>query len=160
MQMAAIEFARNVCGLTGANSTEFGDCQDPIIGLMTGWQHGETREHRHQGDQKGGTMRLGAYPCRLQPGTLAARIYGQTLINERHRHRYEMNRSYENILAENGMIISGDSPDGTLPEIIEIKDHPWFVGVQFHPELKSTPHRPHPLFVSFVRAALERGGAS
>jgi CTP synthase len=156
MQMAAIEFARNVCGLTGANSTEFGDCQDPIIGLMTGWQHGDTREHRHQGDQKGGTMRLGAYPCRLQLETLAARIYGQTLITERHRHRYEMNRFYEGILAEKGMIISGDSPDGTLPEIIELKDHPWFVGVQFHPELKSTPHRPHPLFVSFVQAALGR----
>jgi CTP synthase len=156
MQMAAIEFARNVCGLSGASSTEFGACEDPIIDLMTGWQRGEGREQRTQNDHKGGTMRLGAYPCRLHPDTLAACIYGTTMISERHRHRYEMNRSYESLLADKGMIISGDSPDGTLPEIIELKDHPWFVGVQFHPELKSTPHNPHPLFVSFVQAAMER----
>ena len=156
MQMAAIEFAQNVCGLSGASSTEFGACEDPIIDLMTGWQRGEGREQRTQNDHKGGTMRLGAYPCRLHPDTLAARIYGATMISERHRHRYEMNRSYESVLADKGMIISGDSPDGTLPEIIELKDHPWFVGVQFHPELKSTPHNPHPLFVSFVQAAMGR----
>jgi len=153
MQMAAIEFARNVCGLSGASSTEFGACEDPIIDLMTGWQRGEAREQRTQNDHKGGTMRLGAYPCRLHPDTLAARIYGTTMISERHRHRYEFNNAHRQLLEKAGLRISGTYPKADLVELIEIPDHPWFVACQFHPEFRSKPHVPHPLFRGFAQAA-------
>ena len=148
MQMAVIEFGRNVCGLTNANSTEVDEqTPHPVIAMMN--------EQRAIVD-KGGTMRLGAYPCTLQEGTLAAKLYGQTQISERHRHRYEFNNEYREHYAAKGMIFSGLSPDGGLVEIVEIRKHPWFVGVQFHPELKSRPFDCHPLFSGFVRAALQR----
>ncbi len=148
MQMAAIEFGRHVCGLTDANSSEVDpDTSHPVIALMN-QQRGVV--------QKGGTMRLGAYPCVLQDGSLAARFYGKKRIAERHRHRYEFNNAYRELFTANGMIFSGVSPDGELVEIIELRDHPWFVGVQFHPEFKSRPFDCHPLFKGFVRAALQR----
>ncbi|KXG74428.1 CTP synthase [Fervidicola ferrireducens] len=146
MQCAVIEFARNVCGLEGAHSTEFKPSTPyPVIDLLP--------EQKNVKD-KGGTMRLGRYPCRLVPGTKAREAYGEEMIDERHRHRYEFNNEYRDILEKFGMVIAGHSPDGRLVEIIEIKDHPWFVGVQFHPEFKSRPNRPHPLFRDFVKAAL------
>jgi CTP synthase len=146
MQMAAIEFARHVCGLADANSTEVDEeTPHPIIALMNE-QRGIVA--------KGGTMRLGAYPCVLPEGSLAARVYGKKRISERHRHRYEFNNAYRERFAANGMVFSGLSPDGELVEIIELRDHPWFIGVQFHPEFKSRPFDCHPLFKGFVRAAL------
>jgi CTP synthase len=148
MQMAVIEFARHVCGLSGANSSEIDpDTPHPVIALMN-QQRGVV--------QKGGTMRLGSYPCVLQDGSLAARLYGKKRIAERHRHRYEFNNAYRELFTANGMIFSGLSPEGELVEIIELRDHPWFVGVQFHPEFKSRPFDCHPLFKGFVRAALQR----
>jgi len=123
---------------------------------MTEWTRGNTREVRQAGDDLGGTMRLGAYEARLVEGSRAAQIYGSTSISERHRHRYEVNINYREQLEASGLIFSGLSPDGVLPEIVEIPDHPWFVGVQFHPELKSKPFDPHPLFTSFIRAAIEQ----
>jgi len=144
LHMAAIEVARNVCGLAGANSTEIEpETPYPVIDLMPD----------QKGVQMGGTMRLGLWPCKLEPGTKAAAAYGEPLVNERHRHRFEVNNSFRQRLAEAGLIVSGASPDGMLAEIMELKDHPFFVGVQFHPELLSRPTRPHPLFRDFVGAA-------
>jgi CTP synthase len=156
MQMAVIEAARNLAGLSGAGSTEFGPCADPVVGLMTEWQRGEAVEQRASGDDMGGTMRLGAYPASLTERTHIAEIYGLNDIAERHRHRYEVNINYRDVLEKAGMTFSGTSPDGLLPETIELEDHPWFIGVQFHPELKSKPFEPHPLFKSFVAAALDQ----
>lgn len=154
MQMACVEAARNLAHIEGASSTEFGECEAPIVGLMTEWTKGNTKESRSDETNLGGTMRLGAYPATLKTGSLAANIYGGNLISERHRHRYEVNVNYQTLLEANGLIFSGMSPDGTLPEIVERSDHPWFVAVQFHPELKSRPFEPHPLFKDFIRAAL------
>jgi CTP synthase len=156
MQMAVIEAARHLAGLKGAGSTEFGPCDHPVVGLMTEWTRGNTLERREVNGDLGGTMRLGAYPCRLLDDTRAKAIYGRDEISERHRHRYEVNINYRSALEDAGLRFSGLSPDGELPEIVEIPDHPWFVGVQFHPELKSKPFDPHPLFASFVEAALHQ----
>ena len=157
MQMAVIEAARNVAGIAGANSTEFGEATDPVVGLMTEWTQGNERHIRTAGDNLGGTMRLGAYDAVLTPGTKVSEIYGETAISERHRHRYEVNIGYREAIEGAGLKFSGLSPDGVLPEIVEREDHPWFVGVQFHPELKSRPFAPHPLFRSFIAAAVEQG---
>jgi len=154
MQMAVVEAARNLCGVEDANSTEFGPTPHPVVGLMTEWLRGNALEKRRDGGDLGGTMRLGAYMAQLQPGSRAAEIYGTTEISERHRHRYEVNTNYKARLEQHGMRFCGMSPDGILPEIIEYDDHPWFIGVQFHPELKSRPFEPHPLFSSFVEAAV------
>jgi CTP synthase len=156
MQMAVIEAARNLAGYAGAGSTEFGPCRDPVVGLMTEWMRGNTLEKREASGDLGGTMRLGAYEAVLKEGSRVAEIYGSTRISERHRHRYEVNINYKRALEEHGMIFSGMSPDATLPEIVEFPDHPWFVGVQFHPELKSKPFDPHPLFTSFIAAAVNQ----
>lgn len=156
MQMAVIEAARNLAGVPKAGSTEFGPCEEPIVGLLTEWVRGNVKETRAEGGDLGGTMRLGAYPCMLQPGTKVREIYAADEIAERHRHRYEVNIAYKDRLEAAGMVFSGMSPDGVLPEIVEFPDHPWFVGVQFHPELKSKPFDPHPLFASFVAAALHQ----
>jgi len=154
MQMAVVEAARNLVGIEGANSTEFGPTPEPVVGLMTEWLRGNAQEKRTTGGDLGGTMRLGAYPADLSPGSRVADIYGTTEISERHRHRYEVNTNYKGRLEQRGMRFSGMSPDGVLPEIIEYDDHPWFIGVQFHPELKSRPFAPHPLFASFIEAAV------
>ena len=156
MQMAVIEAARSLGGLEGADSTEFGPSADPVVGLMTEWTRGNQVERRNAAGDLGGTMRLGAYPCHLAPGSRVREIYGQDLIYERHRHRYEVNINYRKMLEDKGLRFSGLSPDGELPEIVEIPDHPWFVGVQFHPELKSKPFDPHPLFTAFIKAAVEK----
>jgi len=156
MQMAVIEAARNLCGIEEANSTEFGPTPEPVVGLMTEWMKGNELQKRGIGSDLGGTMRLGAYPAVLQRGSRVAEIYHATEISERHRHRYEVNTTYKDRLAQHGMRFSGNSPDGLLPEIIEYDDHPWFIGVQFHPELKSRPFAPHPLFSSFIGAAVEQ----
>jgi CTP synthase len=156
MQMAVIEVARDVAGIEGASSTEFGPTEEPVIGLMTEWMRGEELERRQNNGNLGGTMRLGAYDAVLAKGSKAAEIYGKTRISERHRHRYEVNMRYRNQLEAVGLRFSGISPDGLLPEIVEIPDHPWFIGVQFHPELKSRPFEPHPLFASFIEAAVEQ----
>jgi CTP synthase len=155
MQMACIEAARNA-GLKGASSTEFGAAKHPIVGLMTEWLKGNELEKRQSNGDLGGTMRLGAYAATLDPESKVAGIYGATEISERHRHRYEVNTKYRDKLEAAGLIFSGMSPDGVLPEIVERHDHSWFVGVQFHPELKSRPFEPHPLFASFIAAALEQ----
>ena len=156
-QMAIIETARNLAGLAGASSTEFGACTHPVVGLLTEWTRGNVVETRGQDDNKGGTMRLGAYDCHFQNGSRIAAIYGNALrISERHRHRYEVNINYRERLEAVGVIFSGLSPDGELPETIELADHPWFIGVQFHPELKSKPFDPHPLFASFIEAAIKQ----
>jgi len=148
LQSAIIEFARNVVKLPNTNSSEFEpECENPVIALMRA-QEG-IRE-------LGGTMRLGAYPCKLRPGSRVAQVYGTLEASERHRHRYEVSNAYRDVLAEYGMRCSGLSPDGSLVEMIELPDHPWFIGCQFHPELKSRPMRPHPLFAGFVGAALGR----
>jgi CTP synthase len=154
MQMAVVEAARNLVGIEAANSTEFGPTPEPVVGLMTEWLKGNAQEKRKAGGDLGGTMRLGAYPAYLSPGSHVADIYGATEISERHRHRYEVNTNYKGRLEQRGMRFSGMSPDGVLPEIIEYDDHPWFIGVQFHPELKSRPFAPHPLFASFIEAAV------
>jgi CTP synthase len=156
MQMAVIEAGRHLAKLSGAGSTEFGPCEHPLVGLMTEWMRGNTLERRELHGDLGGTMRLGAYEAVLVPESRVAEIYGATRISERHRHRYEINIGYRDTLEEAGLCFSGISPDGTLPEIVELPDHPWFIGVQFHPELKSKPFEPHPLFTSFVRAALDQ----
>ncbi|MCP5380761.1 MAG: CTP synthase [Kordiimonadaceae bacterium] len=156
MQMACIEAARNLAGIEGANSTEFGKCDAPIVGLMTEWELDGVIHIRSEDDDKGGTMRLGAYEAHLEPGSRVAEIYGSEVIFERHRHRYEVNINYREKLEAAGLKFSGLSPDGTLPEIVEIPDHPWFIGVQYHPELKSKPFDPHPLFASFIGAALKQ----
>jgi CTP synthase len=154
LQMAVIEAARNIAGLEGASSTEFGPCKHILVGLMTEWMRGNQLEKRREGGDLGGTMRLGKYTAVLQPGSKAAQIYGATMIEERHRHRYEVNLEYKDLLEKAGFFFSGTSPDGLLPEICERKDHPWFIGVQYHPELKSRPFEPHPLFASFIAAAV------
>jgi CTP synthase len=156
MQCAVIEFARNVCGLS-ANSTEFDlNTKDPVIYLMERWYDykKEGVEVRSESSHKGGTMRLGAYPCVLKEGTNALKAYGNKELSERHRHRYEFNNAYRGILTRHGLKISGLSPDGELVEMIEIEDHPWFVGCQFHPEFKSRPTDPHPLFRAFIEASV------
>ena len=157
MQLACIETARNRAGINGASSTEFGPCPDPVVGLLTEWMKaGELEQRTAEGDL-GGTMRLGSYPCRLAPGSLARKIFaGAEEISERHRHRYEVNVNYKDALERAGLRFSGMSPDGLLPEIVELPEHPWFVGVQFHPELKSRPFAPHPLFAAFIKAAMEQ----
>ena len=154
MQMAVIEMARHVAGINGASSTEFGPAAEPVVGLMTEWLRGETALQRNAACDKGGTMRLGAYEAVLAEGSQVARIYSRERISERHRHRYEVNITYLDRLEKAGLRFSGMSPDKKLPEIIEIPGHPWFIGVQFHPELKSRPFDPHPLFSSFVGAAV------
>jgi CTP synthase len=154
MQMAVIEAARHLADLPDAGSTEFGPCRHPVVGLMTEWARGEVIERRNAESDLGGTMRLGAYETILAPDSRTAEIYGAARISERHRHRYEVNIAYKSRLEAAGLRFSGMSPDGLLPEIVELPDHPWFIGVQFHPELKSRPFEPHPLFTSFVRAAL------
>ncbi|MDX6805381.1 CTP synthase [Terrihabitans rhizophilus] len=154
MQMAVVEATRNLAGVSEANSTEFGPTPEPVVGLLTEWVRGNVLEQRAAGGDLGGTMRLGAYQASLKPGSKVADIYGATDIQERHRHRYEVNTGYRERLEEKGVRFSGMSPDGVLPEIIELENHPWFVGVQFHPELKSKPFEPHPLFASFIEAAV------
>jgi CTP synthase len=156
MQMAVIEAVRNVAGVSGASSTEFGETSEPVVGLMTEWIRGNERVRRTSDSDLGGTMRLGAYDAVLTPGSKVAEIYGATAISERHRHRYEVNINYRDQIQGAGLQITGMSPDGVLPEIVERADHPWFVGVQFHPELKSRPFAPHPLFASFIAAAVEQ----
>ena len=156
MQMAVVEAARNMAGIRDAGTTEFGEPTDAVVGLLTEWERDGIVHQRDETSEKGGTMRLGAYPCVLSNGSRVRRIYGANDISERHRHRYEVNMSYEDRLAEAGLVFSGKSPDGVLPEIVEIPDHPWYIGVQFHPELKSRPFEPHPLFTDFIRAAVEQ----
>ena len=156
LHMAVIEAARDLAGLEGAGTTEIGHPKHPVIGLMTEWTKGNEKETRVADGDMGGTMRLGAYPAVLKPGSRVAEVYGATEISERHRHRYEVNVKYAKELAKHGMEVSGWSPDGLLPEIMEIPDHPWFIGVQFHPELKSRPLEPHPLFTSFIAAAVQK----
>jgi CTP synthase len=153
MQMAVIEAARNLGGIACASSSEFGPTSEPIVGLMTEWTHGNERVERQEDGDLGGTMRLGAYDAILAPDSMIARIYGAAAISERHRHRYEVNIRYRDMLEQVGLHIAGLSPDGVLPETVERSDHPWFVGVQFHPELKSRPFAPHPLYASFIGAA-------
>jgi CTP synthase len=154
MQMAVIEAARSLAGVEGAGSTEFGPCEEPVVGLMTEWMRGNELEQRMAEGDLGGTMRLGAYTARLNEGSRIAQIYGDTQISERHRHRYEVNTAYRQRLEEKGVHFAGLSPDGLLPETVEFPDHPWFIGVQYHPELKSRPFEPHPLFASFIAAAV------
>ncbi len=154
MQLACIEAARNLAGLPQASSTEFGPTEEPVVGLMTEWTRGNTREERSVDGDLGGTMRLGAYPAVLAPDSRIAEVYGATQISDRHRHRYEVNAAYRERLEAVGLRFAGMSPDGVLPETVEYPDHPWFIGVQFHPELKSRPFAPHPLFQSFVAAAV------
>ncbi|MCX5514595.1 CTP synthetase [Kaistia algarum] len=156
MQMAVIEAARNLAGIEHASSTEFGPTDEPVVGLMTEWLKGNMLERRHSTGDLGGTMRLGAYEAKLEPGSKIATIYGGTTIFERHRHRYEVNIEYKDQLEACGMHFAGMSPDGVLPETVEFLGHPWFVGVQYHPELKSRPLDPHPLFASFIAAAIEQ----
>ena len=156
MQMACIEGARNMAGIADASTTEFGPTSEPVVGLITEWMSTEGLQKRAADGDLGGTMRLGAYPARLGGNSQVAGIYGATQISERHRHRYEVNAHYKDALEHQGLIFSGMSPDGTLPEIVERPDHPWFVGVQFHPELKSKPFDPHPLFASFIEAAVRQ----
>ena len=153
MQMAVIEACRDLGALPHANSTEFGPTDEPVVGLMTEWLRGNELEQRHAAGDLGGTMRLGAYAAELREGSKIAEIYGATHITERHRHRYEVNTAYRDRLEAKGVRFAGMSPDGLLPETIELADHPWFIGVQYHPELKSRPFEPHPLFASFIAAA-------
>jgi CTP synthase len=156
MQMAVIEAARNMAGVKGAGSTEFGPADEPVVGLMTEWMKGNDLQKRADSGDLGGTLRLGAYDAILRGDSHIAAIYGSRTISERHRHRYEVNMGYAERLEAAGMMISGRSPDGLLPETIELPNHPWFIGVQYHPELKSRPFDPHPLFVSFIAAAVEQ----
>ncbi|HML30187.1 MAG TPA: CTP synthase [Hyphomicrobium sp.] len=154
MQMACIEAARNLGGIKDASSTEFGETKEPVVAMMTEWMRGNELEQRRQGGELGGTMRLGAYTAELAEGSHIAKIYGGTEISERHRHRYEVNMRYRADLEKAGLRVAGTSPDGLLPETVEYPDHPWFIGVQYHPELKSRPFEPHPLFASFISAAV------
>ncbi|NNE42489.1 MAG: CTP synthase [Marinicaulis sp.] len=156
MQMAVIEAARNLLGVEDATSSEFDRGGMPVVGLMTEWTQGNEKQTRTEASDLGGTMRLGAYPAKLKPGSRVAEVYDDTAVEERHRHRFEVDINLSDPLAEKGVIFSGTSPDGALPEIMEIPDHPWFIGVQYHPELKSRPFDPHPLFASFIEAAVKR----
>lgn len=155
MQLAVIEFARHILGLSKATSTEFRETPDPVVGLLTEWVQGGGVQKRSHQDDLGGSMRLGAYPCHLKPGSLAEKVFQKPEISERHRHRYEVNIAYRHALEAAGLIFSGLSPDGVLPEMIELKGHPWFLAGQFHPELKSRPFEPHPMFSSFIQASLD-----
>jgi CTP synthase len=156
MQMACVEAARNLAGIASASSTEFGESTEPVVAMMTEWMRGAELEERRQGGELGGTMRLGAYAAELIPGSRIAQVYGATAISERHRHRYEVNMRYRERLESAGLRFAGLSPDGLLPETVEYPNHPWFIGVQYHPELKSRPFDPHPLFASFIAAAVEQ----
>jgi len=156
MQMACIEAARNLAGIEAASTTEFGETPEPIVGLITEWMSEEGLQKRAAGGDLGGTMRLGAYEAKLDGNSVVRTIYGADIISERHRHRYEVNVHYKDALEQGGLVFSGMSPDGQLPEIVERPDHPWFIGVQFHPELKSRPFEPHPLFAGFIEAALKQ----
>ncbi|MFN7400007.1 MAG: CTP synthase [Sandaracinobacter sp.] len=156
MQMACVEAARNLVGIAHASSTEFGPTSEPVVGMITEWMSSEGLQQRAEGGDLGGTMRLGAYEAKLAGNSHVAAIYGETTIFERHRHRYEVNTAYRERLESSGLVFTGMSPDERLPEIVERPDHPWFVGVQFHPELKSKPFAPHPLFASFIAAALKQ----
>jgi len=156
MQMACIEAARNLCGVADASSTEFGPTGEPVVGMMTEWMRGNELEQRRAGGDLGGTMRLGAYEAALARDSKIARMYGETRISERHRHRYEVNTRYRERLEACGLTFAGLSPDGLLPETVEYADHPWFIGVQYHPELKSRPFEPHPLFKGFIAAAVDQ----
>ena len=156
MQMACIEGARNTAGIANASSTEFGPTSEPIVGIIEEWMSAEGLQKREEGGDLGGTMRLGAYPAALSPNSHAASLYGSAEISERHRHRYEVNGAYKDALEKGGLVFSGMSPDGLLPEIVERPDHSWFIGVQFHPELKSKPFDPHPLFAGFIEAAVKQ----
>ena len=156
MQMACVEGARDLAGIAAASSTEFGPTPEPVVGLISEWMGREGLEKREAEGDLGGTMRLGAYEATLDGNSVVGSIYGGTTISERHRHRYEVNTGYKDALERGGLVFSGMSPDGTLPEIVERPDHPWFVGVQFHPELKSKPFDPHPLFASFIGAAVRQ----
>ena len=156
MQMACIEGARDLAGIADASSTEFGPTPEPVVGLITEWMGRDGLEQREAAGDLGGTMRLGAYEAHLDGNSVVASVYGATRISERHRHRWEVNTDYRQTLEQGGLVFSGMSPDGTLPEIVERPDHPWFVGVQFHPELKSKPFDPHPLFASFIAAAVKQ----
>ncbi len=156
MQMAVVEAARNLAAIPGAGSTEFGACDDPVVGLMTEWMRDGELEKRSLTTNLGGTMRLGAYECELRQRSRVRAIYGTSTISERHRHRYEVNIRYKSALEKTGLVFSGMSPDGLLPEIVELPDHPWFIGVQFHPEYRSRPFEPHPLFMSFIHAAVQQ----
>ena len=156
MQLAVVEISRNLLNIADADSTEFTRTKNPVVGLMTEWEKDNIKISRNENSDKGGTMRLGAYPCVLKKNTLISKIYNKkNKISERHRHRYEVNKKYMKLFNKNKFIFSGMSPDNSLPEILESKYHDWFVGVQFHPELKSRPQNPHPLFVSFIKAALK-----
>ncbi len=157
MQLAVIEYARNVCGLEGANSTEFDpDTPHPVIALITEWQDRDGKvERRTEKSDLGGTMRLGAQAAQLEPGSMSHKIYGSDTINERHRHRYEVNNRYLERLEAAGLVISGWNPQRGLVEVAELKGHPWFLGVQCHPEFHSKPDKPHPLFAAFIAAALK-----
>ena len=156
MQMACIEAARNQAGIAEASTTEFGETSEPVVGMITEWMSEEGLQQRAAGGDLGGTMRLGAYPAKLDGNSVVRSIYGTDMISERHRHRYEVNVHYRDALEGAGLIFSGMSPDDQLPEIVERPDHPWFVGVQFHPELKSRPFEPHPLFAGFIEAAVKQ----
>jgi len=156
MQMACIEGARNLAGISAASTTEFGDTSEPVVGMITEWMSEEGLQQRAAGGDLGGTMRLGAYPAKLDGNSAVRSIYGTDTISERHRHRYEVNIHYRESLEKSGLIFSGMSPDDQLPEIVERPDHPWFIGVQFHPELKSRPFQPHPLFAGFIEAAVKQ----
>ncbi len=158
MQLAMIEVARHVLGLEKANTTEFGETSEPVVGLLTEWVKEGIKEQRSLEGDLGGTMRLGLYPATLTPGSLIEKIYGSSSIQERHRHRYELNIEYREKFEKAGLKFSGLSPDGLLPETVELEGHPWFIGVQFHPELRSRPLDPHPLFTSFIEAALKKKG--
>ena len=156
MQMAVIECARNMAGMHDASSTEFGPCDTPVVGLLTEWTRGNQVERRTENMDLGGTMRLGAYPAQLDPASLISKVYASTRIEERHRHRYEVNINFRDDLEKTGLRFAGMSPDGLLPETVELPGHPWFIGVQYHPELKSKPLDPHPLFSGFVGAAVKQ----
>jgi len=156
MQMACIEAARNQAGIKEASTTEFGETAEPVVGMITEWMSDEGLQKRAAGGDLGGTMRLGAYPAALAGNSVVRSLYGSDTISERHRHRYEVNVHYRDALEGAGLIFSGMSPDGQLPEIVERPDHPWFIGVQFHPELKSRPFEPHPLFAGFIEAAVKQ----
>ena len=155
MHLAVIEFARNVVGLKDVSSSEFGKCKNPIVGILKEWYLEGKMHNLEESSDLGGTMRLGSYPCVLEQNTLANYIYGCKKISERHRHRYEVSVAYRDVLLKHGMVFSGLSPDNNLPEIVELKEHPWYLAMQFHPEFKSRPFKPHPIFKSFVKFALK-----